>query len=311
MRRLVVLLTGLASLTTIGEAGLVRRDLASEGNAYYMVGDFQSAASAYNRVREENPLSAGLAFNLGTARAHQNDLAAAREEFQQATRADDNQLAAEAYHNLALLEYQNAREQMQASQQDPEAGPQAQQDYMASLGKVSDLLIEGLKKQPNDKPLKHNLEMVLNELAFLEQQQQQQDQQQNQEQQEDKQDDSKEDQSQSEQQEQQEQDQEQQESQDQGEGQNQESETGNQPTPAATGTPAQTPTPGMEEVQAEPEETETVTEGQQQAAEAGDQQEATQELDISAEYARNLLENLPERRNRIRPPQNRQVEKDW
>jgi Ca-activated chloride channel family protein len=153
---------------------------------------------------------------------------------------------------------------------------------------------ETLKRTPDDTDAKYNIEMIRREIKNLMRRQQDNKQQQNQQQNQDQKDQQKQDQQNKDQQQQeQKQDQQKQDQQQQ----NQQGEQGT-PTPQPMAQmPTPSPTGGTGESQNQ----------QQQQPTA----EPTQMLSISEEMARNLLDNLPEQRQRARPKQRRASEKDW
>lgn len=316
----ILFFVSLVLLSGISLANPFRRDIAEEGNLSYQQEDYARAAQEFLKAQDIEPLSAQLRLNLGASYYRQKEYEKASEEFQEATRADDPQTAASAYYNLGNSKYQNAKRDFEAglvAGATQSASQDAAQKYVKNLEECIVDYQESLKRRPDDQDAKFNIEMIRREIKNLlrrqpqQNQQQQQQQQQNQdeknkdqqqqEQNEQNKDQQQKDQQQQQQQQQDQQDQQQQDQKDQEKKQEQ-SEQQKQdsmgtPTPQPMGA-AQTQTPSGQENQGKGE-------SQQPTA------QPTQMLSISEEMARNLLDNLPETRQRIRPRQRHRAEKDW
>jgi len=267
-----------------------QRDIAGPGNEAYRAADYGKAVSEYLKAQDLEPLSAEIHFNLGSGYYRQDEYEEAAEEFTNATRADDPLMAASAFYNLGNARYKRAKrdfEAQAAASAGQEEGGNLVQEYVKKLEECIQDYEETLKRNPDNQDAKYNLEMIRREIKNLMRRQpqqpqpqpQQNQQQQNQEEQKD---------------ERQKQDQQQQQNQDRN-GKNDEKAT-------------PTPEPMTEQGEATP----TPQVGQQrEESEAEPTGEPTQLPSISAEMARNILDNLPEQRQRMRNQERRQVEKDW
>lgn len=291
-----------------------KRDIAREGNAAYQAEDYSKAAQEYVKAQDLEPLSAELHLNLGSAYYRQEEYDRALEEFEKATLADDAALAAGAYYNRGNARYQASKREFEAASV---AGATATaespvQQYVGKLEQCIEDYQETLKRTPADNDAKYNIEMIRREIKNLmrrdpnQQQQQQDQQQQNQEkseqEQEQQQQQNQQQQDQQNQSDQQKSDQEQQESEQQQDKQQQDQQQ-SEPQEGEQGSP--TPQPMAEGMTPTPSGDESGQDQQEASA------EPTQELSISEEMARNLLDNLPETRPRVRRQQRSGSDKDW
>lgn len=275
-------------LTVSASANPFKRDIAKPGNEAYAQEEYGKAIAEYTKAQDLEPLSCEVRFNLGAAQFRQEEYDTALEEFSEAVRADDPKMAAAAYYNLGNARYKKSKREFEAASivaQGQEGAPNPVQEYVQKLENCIQDYEECLKRDPNDEEAKYNLEVIRREIKNLMRQ------------------DPNPPQNQDRQQEEQERNQQQQEQQEKGEDENQEQpkegEGDATPTPEPQPQPGEaTPTPGQSEPNSASETSEA-------------EPEPTQTLDISEEMARNILDNLPERRPRQRRGSRKNVEKDW
>ncbi len=124
----------------------------AEAMELYRQGKFEEALRIYRDALVQRPGSQRLRLNVGDALYELGDYAAAAEEFEQVAGAQDEGLAAQGYYNLGNSHFQL-------------------QDYPAAV----DAYRETLKRTPQDRYAKANLELALQMLQSPPQQQQQQD----------------------------------------------------------------------------------------------------------------------------------------
>lgn len=76
-----------------------------EGNRLLNAGDINAALQQYRRVLDEHPDAREVAFNLGLAQFAAGDYQAARKAFDEASLAEDSELAADALYGLAACDH--------------------------------------------------------------------------------------------------------------------------------------------------------------------------------------------------------------
>jgi hypothetical protein len=274
-----------------------KRDIAQTGNEAYQLKDFPKAAQEYLKAQDLEPLSAELHLNLGAAYYQQEEFEKAVDEFGQATRADDPLSAASAYYNRGNAKYKSSKREFEAATAAATASAtqtskNPAQDYVKKLEECIQDYEEALKRHPDDRDSKYNIEMIRREIKNLMRRQPQQNRQQSQDQKQDQKDQNQ-DQQQQQNQEQKQSDQQNKEQQQQD--QNKEKSDQGSPTPQSVAEGA-TPTPADGSENKEVQE----TTGQ-----------PTPMRSMSEEMAKNLLDNLPETRPRNRAKQRYRADKDW
>ncbi len=170
--------TALALLLTAGLAG------ASSASALknYESGKFDAALKEYDRLRQQRPEDARLAFNAGAAAYQAKQFEDATRHFSGATGARDPKLAQNAFYNLGNASFQLGDTAADAAQK-REAWESAINFYDTAL-----------KLNPADADAKHNRDFVQRKLEELKQQRQDKQQDKDNQKQDDKKDDQKNDQ---------------------------------------------------------------------------------------------------------------------
>lgn len=292
------------------------RDITSQGNQAYQQEDYARATQEYLKAQDIEPLSAQLRLNVGASYYRQKEYEKASEEFQEATRADNPQTAASAYYNLGNSKYQIAKRDFEAgmvSGASQSASQDAAGKYVKQLEECIIDYQESLKRNSADQDAKFNIEMIRREIKNLlrrqpqQNQQQQQQQEQQQQDQKDQKEDSQKQQDQGQQNKDQEQKQQKEQQQQSGDQQdpNKKQDQAEQEKQDNQGTP--TPQPAA----AERTQTPSPQENKEDKASEQPTAQPTKMLSISEEMARNILDNLPETRQRIRAKKRTHAEKDW
>ncbi|QDS96514.1 hypothetical protein FF011L_53260 [Roseimaritima multifibrata] len=210
--KLALLIAATASPVFASEEDTARQINAA--NTLVREGDFDNAIAEYqSATAASGDLKYRLDYNLGVAQYRKGEIAAAKEQFMQASASSDTPLAAAARYNLGNCFYADA---VASAEQDKPAAIEA-------LTQAIDHYRGSLSGDPNHTDARANIELAGQLLKKLQEEQQQQEQQQPQqeqqqdEQQQDKQEQDKQDQQQQDeqQQDQQEQDKQDQQQQDQ------------------------------------------------------------------------------------------------
>ena len=300
-------------LSLSASAHPLKRDIAQPGNLAYQQQDYGKAVAEYTKAQDLEPLSAEIRYNLGAAQFRQEEYDTALEEFTEGARADDLLMAAQAYYNLGNARYKKSKREFEATSveaQGQEGAKNPVQEYVQKLENCVKDYEECLKRNPNDADAKYNLEVIRREIKNLMRrdpnQQQNQDQQQQQKNQ-DQQNQEQQNQDQNQQQQSQQEQEQQQENQEQENQEQQNQDQSQQSRGESTPTPQAQPQPQPGEATPTPQQAGQNSDTKPSEAEP----QPTQALNISEEMARNILDNLPERRPRQSRQSRKKVEKDW
>ena len=125
----------------------------------YQAGKYEAALKEYDRLRQQRPEDARLAYNAGAAAYQAKQFEDATRHFSGATGARDPQLAQSAFYNLGNAYYQLGDTAAEAAQK--------QEAWQSSLGFYD----TALKLNSADADAKHNRDLVQRKLEELKQQQ--------------------------------------------------------------------------------------------------------------------------------------------
>jgi Ca-activated chloride channel family protein len=125
----------------------------------YQSGKYEAALKEYDRLRQQRPEDARLAYNAGAAAYQAKQFEDATRHFSGATGARDPQLAQSAFYNLGNAYYQLGDTATEAAQK--------QEAWQSSVGFYD----TALKLNSADADAKHNRDLVQRKLEELKQQQ--------------------------------------------------------------------------------------------------------------------------------------------
>ncbi|MBI5416076.1 MAG: tetratricopeptide repeat protein [Candidatus Omnitrophica bacterium] len=162
--RVIYLLLGLSSMASPLAWAASPATSVRDGNRLYSQGNFEDAGRRYEEALKNNPESAIVNFNAGTAFYKQKHYPEAIQHLQKALLGDDPRLKEKAYYNLGNTLYQSG---IGHETKDTGAAVQALQE---SLGHFE----SALRLDKTDKDAQYNYEFVKKELERLKQEQKQQ-----------------------------------------------------------------------------------------------------------------------------------------
>jgi Ca-activated chloride channel homolog len=162
--RVIYLLIGLSSMASPLAWAASPATSVRDGNRLYSQGNFEDAGRRYEEALKNNPESAIVNFNAGTAFYKQKHYPQAVRHLQKALLGDDPRLKEKAYYNLGNTLYQSG---IGHETKDTGAAVQALQE---SLGHFE----SALRLDKTDKDAQYNYEFVKKELERLKQEQKKQ-----------------------------------------------------------------------------------------------------------------------------------------
>ncbi len=158
-----------AAVMMLALAAGVQPARASRGEEMFQSGKLDQAGEYYEQALKKDSRNPVLHFNLGDVAYKKKDYARAVEAYNEALKTDDLQLQAKSYYNRGNAQFFIG----QATEKtDPDHTMQQWQDAVQSFEAA-------LKLNPEDKEVRHNLEIVKKKLEQLKKQQKKQEQQQN------------------------------------------------------------------------------------------------------------------------------------